>query len=299
MIASGHDIEVVGHAAASGEGHLLAERLALRVMTWNLWWRFGDWRRRHERIERVLQDARPDLVGLQEVWGTTTETQAQRLADDLGMHHAWLPSPMPEFFQRRIGDSGIDVGNAVLSRWPITGTSAADLPSGDGDAGRTAILTRIDAPVGAVSFATTQLSSAVGGSAIRCAQVRALAAFIAEQAPSGAACILTGDLNAEPDSDEVRLLSGHKTPPAVPGQVFVDAWLYADPNAPGCTWDRTNPAVDATGEPNARIDYVLVRHQIGTGPPPRVRSARLAGATPIDDLWPSDHAAVVVDLTCE
>jgi endonuclease/exonuclease/phosphatase family metal-dependent hydrolase len=67
-------------------------------------------------------------------------------------------------------------------------------------------------------------------------------------------CILTGDLNAEPDSDEVRLLSGHKTAPAVPGQVFVDAWLYADPSARGCTWDRTNPAVDATGEPNARID---------------------------------------------
>jgi endonuclease/exonuclease/phosphatase family metal-dependent hydrolase len=155
-------------------------------MTWNLWWRFGDWRRRQERIERVLQDTRPDLVGLQEVWGTAAETQAQRLADDLGMHHAWVASPAPEFYQRRIGDSAVDVGNAVLSRWPITGTSAADLPSGNGDAGRTAILACIYTPVGTISFATTQLSSVVGASTLRCAQVRALAAFIARESASDA-----------------------------------------------------------------------------------------------------------------
>jgi endonuclease/exonuclease/phosphatase family metal-dependent hydrolase len=36
-------------------------------MTWNLWWRFGDWQRRHESIVHVLESASPEIVGLQEV----------------------------------------------------------------------------------------------------------------------------------------------------------------------------------------------------------------------------------------
>jgi len=107
--------------------------------------------------------------------------------------------------------------------------------------------------------------------------------------------VLAGDLNAEPDSDEVRLLCGHKTAPVVPGHVLVDAWRWADPGDPGWTWDRRNPHVAATGEPSARIDHVLV------GPPTSdgrgaVLGARLAGNAPVEGVWPSDHAAVVVDL---
>jgi endonuclease/exonuclease/phosphatase family metal-dependent hydrolase len=107
--------------------------------------------------------------------------------------------------------------------------------------------------------------------------------------------VLTGDLNAEPDADEIRLLCGHKTAPVVPALVLVDAWRYADPAAPGDTWDRRNPHVRATYEPGARIDYVLV----GV-PGPRgighVVAARRTGDVPVAGVWPSDHAAVMVDL---
>jgi hypothetical protein len=54
--------------------------------------------------------------------------------------------------------------------------------------------------------------------------------------------VVTGDLNAEPDADEIRLLGGYKTAPVVPGLVLVDAWSYVDPMTPGWTWDRRRPS---------------------------------------------------------
>jgi endonuclease/exonuclease/phosphatase family metal-dependent hydrolase len=182
----------------------------LRVMTWNLWWRFGGWQRRHEGIVRVLELSAPDIVGLQEVWATATENQAQTFADLLDMHVAWSPSPSPESFQRRLGDPGVVVRNAILSRWPITREPTCDLPSGAGDAGRTALFAQIAGPAGAVPFFTTQLTSAIGHSALRSDQVRALARFVVGECSESAHPIVAGDFNAEPDSDEIRLLGGLK-----------------------------------------------------------------------------------------
>jgi endonuclease/exonuclease/phosphatase family metal-dependent hydrolase len=48
----------------------------VRVASWNLWWRFGPWERRRDAIAAVLADARPDVIGLQEVWAGRVENQA-------------------------------------------------------------------------------------------------------------------------------------------------------------------------------------------------------------------------------
>ena len=103
--------------------------LPCRVVTGNLWWRFGDWQARFEAIAAVLRDAAPDVVGLQEVWARGSVNAAGLLAKRLGMHWAWVPSPAPERWQRKIGDSSIAFGNAVLSRWPVAGVAHADLPA--------------------------------------------------------------------------------------------------------------------------------------------------------------------------
>jgi endonuclease/exonuclease/phosphatase family metal-dependent hydrolase len=63
---------------------------------------------------------------------------------------------------------------------------------------------------------------------------------------------------------------------------------------PGFTWDRGNGYQADSVIPDSRIDYILVglpRHGQG-----KVRSARVAGARPIKDVWPSDHFAVVADV---
>jgi endonuclease/exonuclease/phosphatase family metal-dependent hydrolase len=135
-----------------------------------------------------------------------------------------------------------------------------------------------------------------GHSALRSDQVRALAQFVVDEIRERANPLVTGDFNAAPDSDEIRLLGGHKTPSPLPGLVLLDAWRYSDPSAAGCTWDRRNPAVLATREPNARIDYVFLGDRLHNESAPHVRNAWLTGNGPIDGVWPSDHAAVVVEL---
>jgi endonuclease/exonuclease/phosphatase family metal-dependent hydrolase len=130
----------------------------------------------------------------------------------------------------------------------------------------------VDAPDGRIPFATTQLTSAPGDSASRGVQVKELAGLLAAHSAHDDPVVLTGDLNAEPDSDEVRLLCGHKTPPARPGFVLVNAWRYADADAIPWTWTG-EPHVAATMEPRARIAYVLSerrtmavsRFMLGTG----------------------------------
>ncbi len=46
---------------------------AARIMTWNVWWRFGPrWRDRQPVLLRTIRDVRPDVVALQESWATAS-----------------------------------------------------------------------------------------------------------------------------------------------------------------------------------------------------------------------------------
>jgi endonuclease/exonuclease/phosphatase family metal-dependent hydrolase len=266
-------------------------------VTWNLWWRFGPWQARQKAVLTALRELDPDVVGLQEVWAAGGENLAEWLAGELGLHCAWAASPAPERWRARLGDPAVDIGNAVLSRWPVVDRDALPLPApADMDDGRLALYARIAAPGHEVPFFTAHFTSAVHASAVRRSQAAALAEFVARHRGGTAfPPVVTGDLNAWPDSDEVRLLGGYRTAPAVPGQVLLDAWEYADPAAPAATWDAANPYVAATHEPSVRIDYIHVGPP-GPGGLGRVRAVRRACDGPVDGVWPSDHAAVVADL---
>ncbi|AKZ56353.1 Endonuclease/exonuclease/phosphatase [Streptomyces ambofaciens ATCC 23877] len=267
----------------------------MRVVTWNLWWRFGPWADRQKAILAVLRELRPDVVGLQEVWAADDGSNlAQWLAGELGLHCAFAASEAPGRWQRRIGDDTVGIGNAVLSRWPVTRWAALRLPAPEEfDDGRLAFHALLDAPGHPVPFFTTHLNSGAHAAAVRREQAAALAEFVARHRVGTGFFppVVTGDFNALPDSAEVRLLT--RATPA--GAALRDAWEHADPAAPSATWDGTNPYIPGPPGPGARIDHVHV------GPPGpaglgRVRAARRAGDGPVDGVWPSDHAAVVVDL---
>lgn len=271
-----------------------------RLVTWNLWWRFGPWRERGPAIEAVLRAAAPDLVTLQEVHRGDDGDQLASLAAALDLPHvAWSPNHQPGRWRRRGGDDaqGAEVGVAVLSRWQLEQVSEVDLPDGgDEPEGRTALGALVVHPDGPLPLVTTHLSSSPAGSAVRVEQVRAVAALVdhlQRQVDAPLPAVVTGDLNAEPESDELRLLGGHLTAPAVPGLVLVDAWRLAPGEGPGWTWRRENPYL-GPGNPDARIDHVLV------GPGTAVGRAELVGAGPVQvggaPVWPSDHAGVLVDL---
>jgi endonuclease/exonuclease/phosphatase family metal-dependent hydrolase len=264
----------------------------MRILSWNLWWRYGPWQQRRRAIEATLAEVSPDVCGFQEVWEAPGENLAGGLAERLGMRWCWSAATKV----RHVDGVDMSTGNAILSRWPIAEHAKIALPNGGiATERRVAVHARIEAPGGVLPMFTTHLTYGPGLSQVRVAQVRTLAEFIAEHS---ADCtyppVITGDFNAEPGSDELRLIGGLQTAPAVPGQVLLDAWRYADPGDPGFTWDLRNGYQARSVIPDSRIDYVLVGlPRTGLG---RVRSVRLAGNAPVGDVWPSDHFAVTADL---
>lgn len=268
----------------------------IRILTWNLWWRFGPWEERRNAIRSVLDSANPDICAFQEVWASPQENLAERFADEFDMNWTWVASPRQKRLQRQINDPTITIGNAIISRWPIEKRAELHLPHGDlPDEGRTALFTLIDGPRQAIPFFTAHLNAHVAHSAIRCEQAGALARFVADHRAGSFPPVVAGDFNAEPDSDEIRLFEGYKTAPAVAGQVLMDAWRYTE-TIPGATWDhRNNPYVAARLTASARPDYVFIG-PAGPDGAGHVQSIQIIGNEPVDGVWPSDHYALLAEL---
>lgn len=268
----------------------------MRLVTWNLWWRFGDPDRRRPAITAVLRKLDADLVALQEVWSLGEHHLAAELADELDRDVAFAAVPDPSPWTDRLGDGRFGLGNAVLSRWPLRDAHVEVLsPS------HVLLSVVADTPAGSLRLVTTHLEPTPTASAVRVAQVRAIARHLVSVPATDLPPVVAGDLNAEPASDEVRLLEGHLTAPAEPGLLLADAWRWArEPlRSDGATWRPDNPAVAARGEPASRVDHVLLG--LGRGSVPvTVREVGLLGTAawpgPDGGVWPSDHAGVVVDL---
>jgi len=268
----------------------------LRVATWNLWWRHGEPERRAPAILAALRGLEADVVALQEVWWQAEGSLADELAAELGMNVALLPSRDPSSWTSRLPDAeAYGIGNAVLARGPLGEPTVGSLPAPSSEgAGRMLLDVVVATAAGSCRVVTVHLTSSAVASALRCDQVRAIAAHLVAAPPTDLPPIVLGDFNAEPDSDEMRLLEGLLTAPAEPGLLLINTRRWAaDPDAP--TWNPANPHVAATGSPPVRIDHLLVGLGRGTVPV-RVEHAAVFGDRPVDGVWPSDHAGVVVDL---
>lgn len=266
-------------------GALLETRL--RVLTWNLWWRFGPWERRRPAIAATLAALDPDVVALQEVWGEPGGTSfAAELAEGLGYDHAYAA---------RLELDGVEFGNAVLSRWPITSSAPTPLPAPpDADEQRLVLRADVDGPRGPLQVFSTHLNWRFDHSAARQQQVRTIAEAVAAARPRTYPPILCGDFNAVPDSDEVRMLTGRAAGP-VEGLVFHDAWEAAGDGGPGHTWSNANPYAVLDLEPDRRIDYVFVGWPKAGGAG-HVTSCEVVGTQPVDGVVPSDHHGVLAEL---
>jgi endonuclease/exonuclease/phosphatase family metal-dependent hydrolase len=94
----------------------------VRAMTWNIWWRFGPrWRERQPGILATIQRFTPDVVGLQEVWSSEGRTQADELAEALGCDATFAAPSYPAAPDPPVAPdhAGVELGVALLSRWPI------------------------------------------------------------------------------------------------------------------------------------------------------------------------------------
>ena len=225
----------------------------LTVMTFNIEGHASLMRTDHiEEIASTIRKYNPDIVGVNEAhrgtWQSRFTDHAEQLHQLTGLNVAYGTS------YRFLGG---DFGNAVLTRGDILSTDVHKLP-GTGEP-RSLLETIIRINGGTVQFYVTH-TSAWGGvnRAARRDQMRCINAHV--QA-SGHPFILTGDLNAPPESPEISEF------------LSTNVLKFAgDPAAP------THKVMEQ------RLDYIL------TDPGWTIRSARV-----LDD-GPSDHRPVLAEL---
>ena len=312
----------------------------LRVMTLNIWSQQGPWPRRKELLAAELQTQAADVVALQEVLSFTPvpapgldappppfPTQADELRADLYPYSAFAPAcPV---------DARRTLGNALLSRFPIVQQSTVPLPNavGPGHEPRVLLCALLELSQGLLPVFVTHLDWQLQLSHARCQQVRFIAdhidAYVAAARQLGRGLlppILAGDLNAEPDSDEVRFLTGRHALPGPLGEPLRGAYFNdcyaraADPtdfaaravaagataevSDGGATFARSNAFAAAAHEPDRRIDYLLVGLPDKSGRGRPIRCWRCCRHGVIDAsvnsagqlIFPSDHYGVVADL---
>ncbi|MFC6566038.1 endonuclease/exonuclease/phosphatase family protein [Actinoplanes utahensis] len=253
-------------------------------MTWNIWWRFGpDWKARQPGIRATLERQRPDVLALQEVWGEDGSTQADELAEALGMHAVFASPSFPP-----PGPEGGELGIAVLSRWPVLGWEAPVMPARHRAWDPVALTVRVDHPVGPLPIVAACLDHGVPYTDDRIAQAAFIAGLATDPRFDGPCpVLLMGDLNAAVDSPVLRPVR----------DVLIDAWSAGGGAADAVTLPSTHPQAPLSAGPqliDQRIDHIFFRagredQDIG------IDRVRLAG-DPIDGLHPSDHRAVVADF---
>ncbi len=212
----------------------------LNVMTYNIHVGVGmDKKLDLARIAEVINEERPDLVGLQEVDRGVKRTngvdQIAELARMTKMEYAFAPN---------LDYQGGKYGVAILSRFPILAIDHRRYQNLREAERRGFLRVEIMYHGRRVHFVTTHLDYQHDDG--RLFEARQLLKALAEvRGP----VILTADLNDEPTGETYKLLT----------QTFFDAYMVATPSLTG---GYTYPA----DNPRKRIDYILVRKGDGAKP---------------------------------
>jgi endonuclease/exonuclease/phosphatase family metal-dependent hydrolase len=232
----------------------------MRLVTWNIRGCLGmDNRRSVERVADVIRECRADIVCLQEVhrWlpQSRMRDQPRRLSELLGMRSYYLPS-----YHILSGS----FGNAILTNLPVREHWRDLLPNHWERRSlrfllerRTCVSADIEAVGGVIRVMTAHLSL---NRFDRLKSVQRVGELVRGLQGS---VVLCGDMNARPDSEEMRILEQSG---------LVDAGSRND--AP------TYPAT----RPNARIDYVW-----------HSRNLELTESVSVDSQA-SDHFPVIAEL---
>ncbi len=269
---------------------------ALSVLTLNLWNDSGPWERRARQIREWIDRLDPDLIGFQEALRGDGRDQVAELLEGRPYHCDYVCAS--RFARPGHAFAEGEFGNAVASRFPIADREAQQLPdAGDGET-RAAISVTVEAPFGPVGFTCTHLNWKFRHGFVRERQVAALCELVLSRRPrEGFPPIAVGDFNAEPESAEIRYVTGLQS---LGGRSvsLLDAWRVAGGGGPGTTWSNRNPYARAALEPDRRIDYVFAGFpkQSGEG---RIATCRVVCDDEADGVWPSDHFGVYAELATD
>ena len=249
-----------------------------RLATLNIWQKFGPWEERMPRLVEGLRDLAADVVGLQEVRVDPESDQGALLATSANYNYV---------FGAGYDDAHGVTGNAILSRFPVSRSHTERLPAGDRPQGRCLVFAALETPLGRLPFFTTHLNWELDDGGSREAQIRAITELVPELSKGcDLPAVLTGDFNADPDSDEMRYLRG-QTGVLGPRVYYADSWIYGGDGSFGATYSKTNPFGAVFREPERRIDYIYVREPAQTRGEPI--HARVCMNEAIRGMYPTDH----------
>ncbi len=209
-----------------------------------------------DAIARVILEADPDLVALQEVDFQTNRAKKYDLVTELAIRTNLAP-----LFGKAMDFDGGEYGEGILSKTTFLQTRNVALPFSPGNEPRAAleVITVLESG-DTIAFIGTHLDH-LRDETDRLAQVKKInEAFRWNRYPS----ILAGDLNAVPESQPIKILEEHWTPA-----------YYHDQAAP------TFPS----SAPEKKIDYIMFN--------PEARWKVLETKV-IQDSIASDHCAYLV-----
>ena len=265
--------------------------MAFSVLTLNLWHDAGPWPQRRDRIADWIARLDPDLIGFQEALVGDGFDQVQEILGKSSAYHCDFERAS-DFW----GERDAAFGNAIASRWPILQRKSLDLPDrGDGET-RVALGVRVDAPGGVVDFWCTHLNWRLPHGDVRERQVSALASeVISNRVRAGFPPIIAGDFNADPDSDEIRFMTGRHS---IEGRrvLFYDAWEVAGDGGAGTTWSNRNDYARSSLEPDRRIDYIFAGYP-GLDGSGRLEKCRVVCDDVESGIWPTDHFGVYAEFS--
>jgi len=269
------------------------------------------WPQRRNEIVTWLDELKPDVVCLQEVWQDDRHPNtggwiAERAADDWFWEFGGLALPDPA----AVGaDHSLRFGSAILSRWPLDVVEVMSLPVSRDEPRSTHLTMRPPAlPPGmpfellhvrtaGIDVYSTHLQPLPAQAYHRVKQVLFIDDAIGRTCDPASSMppILCGDFNAEPTSDEIRFLTAKAV---IDGRstYFQDSWAVIHDRG-GVTWDPANDLAAEANEPPQRIDYVFVGESYlrpdGAG---RVMGASLAFDHRRTGTFASDHYGLCVDI---
>ncbi len=272
--------------------------MTLKVLTVNIWHDQNPWSERLPLLRKWIARLEPDLIGFQEVLVGEGVDQAREILGEDAYHLDYgAAMTLPD-------RKHLEFGNAIASRWPILDREEIRLPDrGDWET-RAALSVIVDSPHGPIGFTCTHLHWQFNHGHVREKQVELLAERVWKRRPeNGFPPIVVGDFNAEPDSDEIRFMTGRHSQ-AGHSVAFLDAWEVAGDETlsgeegRGITWSNRNGYARAEFEPSRRIDYIFAglpgRKGVGW-----FENCRVVCNEIEDDAWPTDHFGVFAELRTE
>ena len=237
--------------------------MTIKLLQWNI-----SFQEKVKNIHRLIRDISPDIITLQEVASDTESNKgihvAEELNERLGWNYVFVPEIVPSF-------PGKEVGNMIISKYPITDHESIDLIQGEPtEAVSTKVYLEatIDLEGLELHVGTTHITydAKYHPTEQRTMEEEKLREILKQKESN---YIFTGDLNNKPSSIFITELS-KQFKNAGP------AFEYNTANTKNENWKHRDPS--------HRIDYVFTTNEIA------VRKAKTV-ATEF-----SDHLPILVDL---